>query len=133
VVLACEPAVSSRHRHAGGSLPVTEFGTGNASRKIAAQQFLMNTPELLARVMEVILRRLKRLDRRGRGNPTASDRLDDRQRFQRVRGVAQVLMSSMKLLPLLLRELLWLTANVHVALLRAAGPSRVLPPWVLQP
>lgn len=75
----------------------------------------MNAPELVARVMEVILRRLESLRRRGRGNPPAADRLDHCQRFQRVRGIAQVLVGSMKLLALLLREFRWLAAYLHVA------------------
>jgi hypothetical protein len=50
----------------------------SADVRIAAQQLLMNTPELLARVMEIILRRLKHLDGSGRGNPAASDRLNHR-------------------------------------------------------
>ena len=53
------------------------------------------------------LRRLKGLSRHRRGDPTTSDRLDHRERFQSVRGIAQALMNSMKPLPaLLLREFL---------------------------
>jgi hypothetical protein len=65
--------------------------------------------------MEIILRHLESLDRRGCGNPTASDRLDHRQRFKSVRGIAQALMGLMKPLALLRRELLWLTSGLHVS------------------
>lgn len=82
----------------------------------------MRTPELLARLMEIILRHLESLDRRGGGNPTASDRLDHRQRFQSVRGIAHALMGLMKPLALLRRELLRLTSGLHVSPLRAADP-----------
>ncbi len=74
----------------------------------------MNTPEFLARVMEVILRRLECLDRRGRGNPPAADRLDHRQRLKSMRGIAQSLMSLMQQLALFCRELRWLTSRRHV-------------------
>ena len=75
----------------------------------------MRTPELLARVMEIILCHLESLDGRGRGNPTTSDRLDHRQRFKSVRGIAHALMGLMKPLALLRRELLWLTSGLHVS------------------
>ncbi len=65
--------------------------------------------------MEIILRHLESLDGRGRGNPTTSDRLDHRQRFKSVRGIAQALMGLMKPLALLRRELLWLTSGLHVS------------------
>jgi hypothetical protein len=60
------------------SLPRTGLCVESASGRIAAQQLLMNPPELLARVMEVILGRLEGLDGSGRGNPATSDRLDHR-------------------------------------------------------
>jgi hypothetical protein len=69
----------------------------------------MNPPELLARLIKVALCRLESLDRCRIGNPTTADRFDHRQGFQCVRGIAEVLMSSVKLLALLLRELLRLT------------------------
>jgi hypothetical protein len=75
----------------------------------------MNAPELATGVIKIILRRLESLCRRGRGNPPAADRLDHRERFQRVRGIAQVLVGAMELLALLLRELRWLAAYLHVA------------------
>lgn len=64
--------------------------------------------------MEIILCRLDSFGGGGRGYPAAADRLDHRQRFQRVRGVAQSLMGAMKLLALLLGELRWLTTQLHV-------------------
>ncbi|MFL6148606.1 MAG: hypothetical protein ACJ72I_14140 [Pseudonocardiaceae bacterium] len=75
----------------------------------------MNAPELAVGVMEVILRGLESLRRRGRGNPPAADRLDHRERFQCVRGIAQVLVGAMELFALLLREFRWLAAYLHVA------------------
>lgn len=74
----------------------------------------MNPPERPARAMEIILRRLEGFGGGGVGDPAAADRLDYRQRFQRVRGVAQPLMGAMKLLALLLGELRWLTTQFHV-------------------
>ena len=65
--------------------------------------------------MELVLRRLKSLDRGRGGNPTASNRLDYGQCFQSVRGVAQALMGTMKPLALLLGELFWLATYLHVA------------------
>jgi hypothetical protein len=58
--------------------------TESAGGRLAAEEFLVRTPELPARVMKIILRHLESLDRRGCGNPTASDRLDHRQRFKSV-------------------------------------------------
>jgi hypothetical protein len=75
----------------------------------------MNAPELAASVIKVILRSLESLCRCGRSNPPAADRLDHSERFQRVRGIAQVLVGAMKLLALLLREFRWLAAYLHVA------------------
>jgi hypothetical protein len=89
--------------------------TASAAGRLVAQDLLLSTPEFLVRVMEVILRRLKCLGRHRRGNPTTSDRLNHRERFQSVRGIPQALMNSMKPLALLLRELLWLTFRLHVS------------------
>jgi hypothetical protein len=75
----------------------------------------VHTPELLTGVMEIILRHLESLDRSRRGNPTTSDRLNHRQRFKSVRGIAQALMGLMKPLALLRRELLWLASGLHVS------------------
>ncbi len=75
----------------------------------------MRTPELLARVMKIILRHVESLDGRGRGNPATSDRLYHRQRLKSVRGIAQALMGLMKPLALLRRELRWLTSGLHGA------------------
>lgn len=97
------------------SLPAAGVRTGRGRRRIAAQQFLVHPPELQARLMKVALGRLECLGRRGRGDPTAADRFDHRERFQRVRGIAEMLMGSVQLLALLLRELLWLTTYLHVA------------------
>ncbi len=79
----------------------------------------MNAPELAAGVIKIILCGLESLCRCGRSNPPTADRLDHSERFQRVRGIAQVLVGAMKLLPLLLREFRWLAAYLHVAPLRA--------------
>ncbi len=73
----------------------------------------MYAPELLARVMKIILCHVESLDGRGRGSPAAPDRLDHRQRFKSVRGIAQALMGLMKPLALLRRELRWLTSGLH--------------------
>lgn len=95
--------------------PASCLVTENTRRDIAAQQLLMNPPEFLPRVIEVILRRLDRLGGRGGGNPSAADRLNHRERLQRVRGIPQALVGSMKLLALFFREFCWLAAYLHVA------------------
>jgi hypothetical protein len=77
--------------------------------------------------MEIILRCLQGLGRHRRGNPTTSDGLDHRERFQSVRGIAQALMSPVKPLALLLREIRWLTSCRHVS------PSELLVPCSSQP
>ncbi len=85
-----------------------------ADGRIAAQQLLMNSPQLLAGSMEVVLGRLESLDGSGGGHPATSDRLDHGQRLQCVGGVAQALVGTMEQLALLLGEFLWLAAYIHV-------------------
>lgn len=97
------------------SLLLVGTRTTSTDGRIAAQQFLMNSPELLARSIEVVLRCLKSLGWCRCGHPTTSNRLDHGQRFQGVGGIAQTLMGAVKPLALLLRELLWLAAYLHVA------------------
>ncbi len=85
----------------------------SADGRIAAQQLLMNSPQLLAGSMEIVLCRLERLDGSRGGHPATSDRLDHGQRLQCVGGVAQALVRAMQLLALLLGEFLWLATYVH--------------------
>ncbi len=84
-----------------------------AHRRVAAQQLLMNSPELLAGSIQVALRRLESLNGSRCGHPTTADRLDHSQCLQGVGGVAQALVGTVQLLALLLGELLWLAAYVH--------------------
>src|SRR4051794_36937741 len=92
----------------------------------------MNPPELLARLRQVALCRLKSLDRCRSGDPATADRFDHRQGFQRMRRIAEVLMSSVKLLTLLLRELLRLTTYLHVAPSEQRVPVGPYDPTVAQ-
>src|SRR5579885_2363819 len=84
----------------------------------------MDPPELLACPVQLILRRLDRFGRRGRGYPPASDRLDHGQRLQGMGCVAQGLMGTVQLLSLLSGQLFGLAAYVHLSPLCAVVPGR---------
>src|SRR5205823_4206423 len=112
-----------RRSYAPGRLLTAAICTESAHRWITAKQLLVDPPELLASPVEVVLRRLKGLDRRRDGLPPTADRLDHGQRLQRVRCVAQALMGPVQLLALLLRQLRRLATNLHVTpLMRGRAP-----------
>lgn len=75
----------------------------------------MDPPEVLASPIKIVLRRLESLHRRRRGHPPTADRLNNGERLQRVRGIAQALVGPVQLLALLLGQLLGFAAYLHVS------------------
>ena len=89
--------------------------TKSTSGRLATQDLLLSSPELLPRIFKIILCRIERLRRRRSRNPSTSDRLHHGQCFKGVRSIAQALMGLVKPLALLIRELLWPTSGFHVS------------------